>query len=377
MAVVGRALFERDWVPAPASTDSADGLGPLFAARSCSGCHAGPALAARFTSRPGKPVAGRGLVVRFGDPEGRPDPLYGTLLQNQAVQGMRPEGRVVITAADPESGPLEVAVMLDRGPLDPGTRQSVRIAPPLAGRAILDWIDPASVLARADPATATVTAFPAAPGCSMLAGRRRSAATAGRRAPSRSTSRSLTPLLSISACRAHGARSPMATAREAEEDCLAAPSGESARHSGHELSDEMIRIVAAYLQSLPAPKRTGTPSAGSELFASTGCAACHAPSIPGPDGTEMTAYTDLLLHDMGPDLDDGVGAPGVASAEWRTAPLIAVSGGAGRRYLHDGRAPDLDAAIRAHGGEGKGARTRYLALSDPERQALTDFVGSL
>ena len=91
----------------------------------------------------------------------------------------------------------------------------------------------------------------------------------------------------------------------------------------------------------------------------------------------MTAYTDLLLHDMGPDLDDGVGAPGVASAEWRTAPLIAVSGGEGRRYLHDGRAPDLDAAIRAHGGEGKGARTRYLALSDPERQALIDFVGSL
>ena len=376
-AVMGKALFERDWVPAPASTDSADGLGPLFAARGCSGCHAGPALAARFTAAPESRVAGRGLVVRFGDSEGRPDPHYGTLLQNQAVQGMRPEGRVVITAADPESGPLEVAVTLDRGPLDPGTRQSVRIAPPLAGRAILDWIDPASVLARADPDDRDGDG---------ISGRARlldvgGTPTLGRygwKASAIALDEQIADAFAIDLGLSSAQRPfPYGDCTQAESDCLAAPSGESSRHSGHELSDEMIRTVAAYLQNLPAPKRTGTPSAGSELFASTGCAACHAPSMPGPDGTEMTAYTDLLLHDMGPDLDDGVGAPGVASAEWRTAPLIAVSGGEGRRYLHDGRAPDLDAAIRAHGGEGKGARTRYLALSDPERQALIDFVGSL
>ena len=76
--MLGKALFERDWVPAPASTDSADGLGPLFAARGCSGCHAGPALAARFTAAPEGKVAGRGLVVRFGDAEGRPDPHLRT-----------------------------------------------------------------------------------------------------------------------------------------------------------------------------------------------------------------------------------------------------------------------------------------------------------
>ena len=59
------------------------------------------------------------------------------------------------------------------------------------------------------------------------------------------------------------------------------------------------------------------------LFASAGCAACHAPEMPSTDGGSVAAYTDLLLHDMGADLDDGVGEPGVASAEWRTAPLIA------------------------------------------------------
>jgi len=70
-------------------------------------------------------------------------------------------------------------------------------------------------------------------------------------------------------------------------------------------------------------------------------------------------------------------APGVSSAEWRTAPLMAVSGGAGRRYLHDGRAPTLDAAIRAHDGEARAAREHYLSLSNDERQALVAFVGSL
>src|SRR4051794_29430360 len=136
-AVLGKALFERDWVPAPASTDSANGLGPLFAAKGCSGCHGGPALAARFTAAPERRVAGRGLVVRFGDAEGHPDPLYGYLLQNQAVPGMPPEGRVVLSSADPASQPLDVAVTLDRGPLAAATHQSVRIAPPLAGRSML------------------------------------------------------------------------------------------------------------------------------------------------------------------------------------------------------------------------------------------------
>ena len=36
-AALGKALFERDWVPAPASTGAAEGLSPLLAARSRAG----------------------------------------------------------------------------------------------------------------------------------------------------------------------------------------------------------------------------------------------------------------------------------------------------------------------------------------------------
>ena len=36
---VGNALFRKFWVSAPASTKTSDGLGPLYNARSCQGCH--------------------------------------------------------------------------------------------------------------------------------------------------------------------------------------------------------------------------------------------------------------------------------------------------------------------------------------------------
>jgi CxxC motif-containing protein (DUF1111 family) len=101
------------------------------------------------------------------------------------------------------------------------------------------------------------------------------------------------------------------------------------------------------------------------------------PSLPGTDGEAVVAYTDLLLHDMGPALDDGVGEVGVASSEWRTAPLLAVGVGEGRRYLHDGRAKNVAMAIGAHGGEAEAARRKFEGLSESERAALLAFAESL
>ena len=97
------------------------------------------------------------------------------------------------------------------------------------------------------------------------------------------------------------------------------------------------------------------------------------PSLPDhAGGVRSRAYTDLLLHDMGADLDDGVGEPGVASAEWRTAPLIAH----GRRrraaaICMTAARPTLDAAIRAHGGE---ATRRVCALRAAERDRAAGAV---
>jgi CxxC motif-containing protein (DUF1111 family) len=94
--------------------------------------------------------------------------------------------------------------------------------------------------------------------------------------------------------------------------------------------------VTFYSQTLGAP-RTARPARssvvrhGQELFKQLNCAGCHVPSLQTgarPDAVAKVIgnqtiwpYTDLLLHDMGPGLDDGVAELGAASREWRTAPL--------------------------------------------------------
>jgi len=371
-AVMGKALFERDWVPAPTSTDASDGLGPLFAARSCAGCHAGPTLAARFTDAPKGRIAGRGFVIRFGDADGRPDPLYGHMLQQQAVQGMRPEGRVVLLAsADPAKG-YTYDLDLMRGDLDQATRVSARLAPPIVGRALLEQIDGDAVLGHADPGDLDGDGVSGRPRIvDGVLGRY------GWKAQSTSLEAQIADAFAVDIGLSSALRPfPHGDCTALEPDCSAAPTGASERYDGHELSPEIVELVAAYVRSLKSPAAKDD-EASVALFASTGCATCHVPEMPGWDGGMIAAHTDLLLHDMGEALDDGVGEPGVASAEWRTAPLIGMAPISGRRYLHDGRAATIDAAIRAHGGEASAALSRYLSLSDEEQQALAAYVESL
>jgi CxxC motif-containing protein (DUF1111 family) len=86
----------------------------------------------------------------------------------------------------------------------------------------------------------------------------------------------------------------------------------------------------------------------------------------------------LLVHDMGVGLADGVSQGGANGRELRTAPLW----GLGQRlfFLHDGRASDLVAAIRAHAGVGSEANVsvaNYASLSEREKQDLLNFLRSL
>ena len=37
----------------------------------------------------------------------------------------------------------------------------------------------------------------------------------------------------------------------------------------------------------------------------SGCASCHRPTLTTKTGVEFHPYSDLLLHDMGDDLQDG------------------------------------------------------------------------
>lgn len=144
-----------------------------------------------------------------------------------------------------------------------------------------------------------------------------------------------------------------------------------------ELSGDDLADVISFVELLAAPQFDAMGPAeehGQKLFGRIGCDGCHVPRLDGPRGP-IPAYTDLLVHDMGHDLADGVSMNDATGSEFRTQPLWGVVAVA--PYLHDGRAPTLDAAIRLHGGEGSGARDRFVALDPSDQQDVLAFLESL
>lgn len=113
---------------------------------------------------------------------------------------------------------------------------------------------------------------------------------------------------------------------------------------------------------------------GARLFMAIGCSKCHMPSLPAGK-QQVSLYSDLLLHNMGPALDDKVVQGEATGSQWRTTPLWGLS--LRTRFLHDGRALTLRDAIVAHGGEAQVVTRRFVDLSPHEQEALYRFLQSL
>jgi CxxC motif-containing protein (DUF1111 family) len=144
-----------------------------------------------------------------------------------------------------------------------------------------------------------------------------------------------------------------------------------------EMSDQDLFDLVSFSMLLAAPRPdppTAETEAGSQLFEQIRCTACHVRALQGPRGP-IPAYSDLLLHDMGPDLADGMVFGLASGSEFRTQPLWGVAAVA--PYLHDGRADTLDEAIRMHGGEAAASRDAYVALTSAEQDEVIAFLNSL
>ncbi|MGE0846626.1 MAG: di-heme oxidoredictase family protein [Flavobacteriaceae bacterium] len=335
-AARGRDLFFREWI----AVGGSDAPRP-FNERSCNACHldAGPARVT-FT---GQYAVSRGIVVRLADSAGAPDPHYGIQLQNRAPAGQAGEGHLAI---EPGEGPLRWRAVFDGPEPAASTRVGLRQATTLAGRGAIDAIPDAAIIAGEDPDDRDGDG---------ISGRARRLGTDDARR--------------IGRIGRFGWKAATASLAEQSDSAMREDVGR------HDSGPGEIEDLAAFAGSLPIGREDLDPD-GLALFQATGCAACHVPSPEGGDA-RRGIFSDLLLHDMGPALDDGVGEPGVEPAEWRTAPLIALKPSPGRRYLHDARAPDLDAAIRAHGGEASRAADNYAALDAAGRAALIGFLESL
>lgn len=153
-----------------------------------------------------------------------------------------------------------------------------------------------------------------------------------------------------------------------------------------EMSTNDLGDLIAYTRFLAPPRKKpfrAKEQRGEALFDSLGCVKCHIPSLPSSRGP-VNAYTDLLIHDMGLMLADGLtfGVPQASPSsstgtprEFRTQPLWGVSMHA--PYLHDGRAETLESAIEQHRGEANDIRNAFIALTTDEKADVIAFLEAL
>ncbi len=390
---IGEALFRRMWVAAPTATQAADGLGPLYNARSCATCHPRGA-----GGRPPDPAVegdqGVGYAIKLND-----DPVYGRQIQSNAILGQVIEGRPRVTYREekvhfPDGAtvrlrrPTPVVTDLGYGPLAEATVMSARVAPRVHGMGLLDRIP-----ADAIEAEATRQASSSGP----VAGRVNHVVVDGKTEVGRFGWKAMHPTLDHQDAEAFSLdigmstpafRDPWGDCTPAQTACRAAPHGDSKQFEGLEIPSTVIGLIDGYLRDLPpdGSLEASKDKAGTALFADTGCAACHRPSWrttedpahPSLSNRDIFPHSDMLLHDLGPGLADALPMGQARGQDWRTTPLWGLNRLAAKdgqlSLLHDGRARSVTEAILWHGGEAEEAKDRFMNLPAEARKRLVRYV---
>lgn len=414
---LGNALFRKLWVSSPSSTLASDGLGPIYNARSCQRCH----LKDGRGHPPNGPDDSRvSLLMALGMPVGEnpwkeevsdylatePDPVYGRQFQDHSTTTVKAEGRFDVSYSEQQITLADgIVVSLRRptytlndlayGELDPRTIVAPRIAPQMIGLGLLEAIAAEDIIALADPDDAdgdgvsgrANMAIDRASGQAVLG---RFGLKAGKPSVKEQVAAAFFNDIGISTTLNPAG---YGDCTESQTKCRSAPDGNTPLHDDAEISDDGLEFVVFYSRNLGVPERRNPGATdvlrGKEVFYNIGCVSCHRPKFvterlvdqPEQSFQLIWPYTDMLLHDMGEGLADGLPAGRATGSEWRTPPLWGiglteqVSGHT--NFLHDGRARNLLEAILWHGGEGEASKNKVIELSTADREALLAFVESL
>lgn len=419
----GKALAEQPWVKAPTTTTARDGLGPIYNARTCMTCHVKGGKGnvplqpdrALFTAFVRISVPGNNAILGV-----QPEPVYGDQLQTQSVSlahqlrhtgqnnfrpnDVNPEAYIYVEWQPSEfSYPDGSVVSLRRpklniqnlgyGELHPDTLFSLRNAPAIGGMGLLELIPEAHILALADELDENSDGISGRPNTVWDI-------SSGQAALGRFGHKANRPNMDVVVAAAFagdvGITNPLFPQQPCTSKqtlCNGQPTGND--EEGVELPQHLLDLVTVFSRNLGVPQRkveiTQQYKQGRELFYTTGCASCHTPSFVTGEtentslqhlsGLTIWPYTDLLLHDMGPELADDRPDYKATGSEWRTAPLWGVSllkdvnGNA--NLLHDGRARNIEEAILWHGGEANATKQAFIQLDKTSRNALLSFVGTL
>lgn len=356
----GKRVFQRRFEPE-------EGLGPHYNATSCESCHSEPAVG-------GSAPLYRNFYVGMEGVPGRQTPLQGL---GSAVVPAFGNGRdFTLEAGRPVIPP-------------PGAAPQVlaqRNALPLFGVGLFEFVSDATILARADPDDANGDG---------ISGRFNTDAGAlgrfGVKAQSNNvevfTRAPLMNQLGVTSDPFLGSGGIVSLGPPQISTDPDLPTSDLDSHPDPEISRRDLGDLIAFTRFLAPPQPIRPQSAaakhGEALFETLRCTACHVPELASSRGP-VRAYTDLLLHDLGPELADGLafGMPqpsalgGPSSAgEFRTQPLWGVSLSA--PFLHDGRAETLQEAIELHAGEASASRAAFQALAPGERSDVIAFLEHL
>ena len=344
----GKVVFDSLFTPAT-------GLGPLFNAEGCGECHE-------------TPVAGG-----TGDEVERHAAAFHPEVPGRPCDELAAEGGPVFQKRVTPA--LQAALHIDSEPVSPrATAIAARTTPDIFGFGLLDAVPDSVILSYADPDDRNHDGISGRPN-RFFDGR---LGRFGRKA--------LVPTLREFNEGALSAEMGITSPAVPNEETVGGrplPAGTDPTPDP-ELTQAEDHLVNVFVRLLapPAPLRLSREARrGQEAFARVGCQGCHVPAlrtgdspIPALRHRQVAAYTDLLLHDMGPQLADiclGLATP----SEFRTEPLMGVR--LMPQFLHDGRATTLEQAIDLHGGEAAGARDRFLALPPGDRAALIAFLKTL
>lgn len=335
---------------------SATGLGPLFVANSCGSCHPGDGKGHPFTT-----------LTRFGQTDETGNQYLnagGPQLQHRAIPGYKAEQ------------------------IPAGTTYSSFTPPAVTGLGFLDAVSDEDILTWADPNDADGDGISGVPNWIEVKGyitlRPNSISQNGKYIGRFGKKGAVYDLLQQTAT-AYNEDIGITSTYEAIDTYLGV-------EYDPEVSNQTIQDVVFYLKTLKAPvprKENDEILSGKEIFSTIGCTKCHRPEmktgaspVAALSNKTFYPYTDLLLHDMGPSLDDGYTEGSAKTYEWRTPPLwglgLSKNSQGGEYFLmHDGRARSIEQAIQMHGGEGLQSKESFESLTSEDKRKLIQFLESL
>ena len=348
----------------------ATGLGPMFVATSCGSCHAGDGKGTPFTT-----------LVRFGQHDDSGNQFMnqgGPQLQNRAIHGFTPEQL-------------------------PNGAPSSKFTPPAnTGLGLLAALSDEQILANADPMDRDGDGISGVPNWihppdyfkPQWFHKPQNGPDGAKRYVGRFGKKAAAIDLLHQTVNAYKQDMGITSEFDSEDPINYAVSGQAGDAvDDPEVSTAKVNAVVFYLRTLKVPvqrhQQDAAVLAGKQLFATIDCGKCHTPEWKTPtsdvavlSNQTFAPYTDLLVHDLGPGLDDGYTEGTAKTGEYRTPPLwglgLSKNSQGGKLFLlHDGRARSVDEAIRLHGGEAGRSREKYAKLSDTDRGNLLTFLDSL